>query len=148
MHRRVVRHPVRMRIVRLAAVLLVAGATLVGCSDSEKEPEPSAQEEFCTAYRDFYEQSQSNQDASETEVVARMKGFATKLDGLEVPEEMSADAQKGLETWIDLMSDLPDDATEADVIALDQELSEQETGWLETYYLYSNAICLSADATS
>jgi len=132
-----------MKIVRLAATLLIVGVALVGCGSDEEKPEPTAQEKFCAAYRDFYEQSSKKPEASETEVVSRMKDFADTLDDLEAPEEMSKEAKKGMETWIELIGDLPDDATQADVIAQNSELSKKKAAWLRAYSDFGNVFCLS-----
>ena len=140
------RHSVHMRIVRLAVVLLLASACAVGCAadgDSEEKPEGSAQEQFCDAFREFYERSSANAGAKDSEVVASMKAFAAKASKLEMPEEMSTDAQLGLATWIDLMNDVPDDANQAEVTALGEDLSDKQLAQLDAYHLYSNATCLS-----
>lgn len=132
-----------MKIVRLAATLLIVGVALVGCGSDEEKPEPTAQEKFCAAYRDFYEQSSKNPEASETEVVSRMKEFAATLDDLEPPAEMSEEAKTGMQTWIELIGDLPDDATQGDVVSLDSELSKKENAALRAYNDFGNVFCLS-----
>lgn len=132
-----------MKIVRLAAALLIVGAALVGCGADKAEAEPTAQEEFCSAYRDFYDQSSANPDASESEVIARMKGFAATLEDLEAPPEMSDEAKEGMATWIELIGDLPDDATQNDVVTLDAQLSKKKSAALRAYNDFGNVVCLS-----
>ena len=135
-----------MKIARLATGLLLAGAFAVGCSpdaDTPEEPEPSAQELFCEAFSDFYDRSSQNASATDAEVVASMKAFAAEASELEIPETMSTEAKLGLATWIDLMNDVPDDASQADVAALGERLSAKQNENLDAYYLYSNATCLS-----
>lgn len=137
------RHSEPMKTVRLAATLLIAGVALVGCGSDEAEPEPSAQEKFCVAYRDFYDQSSNNPDASETEVISRMKSFAATLENLEAPSEMSDEARKGMDTWIEMIGDLPDGATQDDVVALDTQLSRKKSSALRAYNDFGNVVCLS-----
>ncbi|WP_110240354.1 hypothetical protein [Nocardioides gilvus] len=136
-----------MKIVRLAATLLIVGVALVGCGADEEEPEPSAQDKFCAAYRDFYEQSSRDPGASDTEVVSRMKEFAATLDDLEPPEEMSGEAKKGMAIWIEMIGDLPDDASQDDVVSLNTELSKKESSRLRSYNDFGNVVCLSNGAS-
>lgn len=145
--RRGMRHSVPMRLFRLGVTLLLAGVCVVGCaSEAEKEPEASAEELFCAAFRDYYERSSEAGGQQDAEVVASMKAFAEEASSIEPPESMSSDAKAGLATWLTLMEDVPDDATQEDVAALGQDLSAKQVEQLDAYYLYSNARCLSANA--
>lgn len=133
-----------MRLFRLAAGLLVAGAFAVGCAEEEKEPKPSAEELYCDAFRDYYERSSNSEAQKDSEVVASMKVFADQASDLEPPENMSKAARAGLRTWVEMIQKVPDDATQEDVVALSQQLSPKQVEQLDAYYLYSNARCLSA----
>lgn len=134
-----------MRLFRLAAGLLVAGAFAVGCAEEEKKPAPSAEELYCDAFRDYYERSSSSESQADSEVVASMKVFADEASDLEPPENMSKAARAGLRTWVKMIQKVPDDATQEEVVALSQKLSAKQVEQLDAYYLYSNARCLSAN---
>ncbi|QCX26170.1 hypothetical protein [Nocardioides jishulii] len=133
-----------MRFVRLAAALVIAGAFVVGCGNDDKEPEASPEEKFCSAFRDYYERSEKNAGEADSVIVASMKSFADEASELTLPDSMSADAKAGLKTWIALIADVPDDASQAEVAALGQDLSRKQVDQLDEYYLYANAKCLSA----
>ncbi|GGD09835.1 hypothetical protein [Nocardioides daphniae] len=133
-----------MRFVRLAAALLLAGAVAVGCGNGDAEPEATAEEKFCAAFRDYYERSEKNAGEKDAVIVASMKEFAEEADGLTPPKSMSSDAKAGLQAWIDLIADVPDDASQAEVAELSQKLSPKQIEQLDAYYLYANARCLSA----
>lgn len=140
------RHSVRMRLLRLTTGLLLVGAFAVGCADTEQEPEePTAEERYCEAFRAYYERSSASEGQEDAEVIASMKTFAAEASELELPETMSADAQAGLRTWIELIDEVPDDASQDEVAALSADLSATQVEQLDAYYLYSNARCLSAN---
>lgn len=138
------RHSVHMRYLRGTVGLLLAGALAVGCSAEEEPEEPSAEERYCAAFRDYYERSSDGGDKHDAEVVASMKTFAAEAAALELPDTMSADAQAGLKAWIDLIDEVPANASQDEVAALGQDLSAEQVEQLDAYYLYSNARCLSA----
>lgn len=143
------RQSLHMRIVRLAAALFLAGACALGCAaggDTEEKPEPSAQEQFCEAFREYYERSSQNSGSTDAEVISSMKAFAKQASELEMPEEMSAKARLGLATWIDLINEIDDDASQDEVSALGDGLSAKQLDQLDSYYLYSNATCLSTNS--
>ncbi|MBE7324555.1 hypothetical protein IEQ44_07815 [Nocardioides sp. Y6] len=133
-----------MRFLGLGVGLLLSAACLVGCAEKEEPEQPSAEEVFCEAFRDYYERSSTNDQKDDAEVVASMKAFAAEAAQLEIPESMSQEASTGLQTWIQLMAKVPDDATQADVAALSNDLTAEQVEQLDAYYLYSNARCLSA----
>lgn len=140
------RHSVPMGFLRLATGLLLVGALAVGCAAEEEPEQPSAEELYCQAFRDYYERTSTGGDQGDAEVIASMKIFAAEASRLDLPDSMSADAQAGLRTWIALIDEVPDDATQADVAALGQDLSAEQVEQLDAYYLYSNARCLSANS--
>ena len=135
---------VHMRLVRAVAALACTAALVTGCGGDTDDQGESAQDKYCTEYRAFYEATNAGRDASDAAVIQRMKSFATKAAGLETPEQMSEDAEAGLKTWIELMNSLDADASQQDVIALDQGLSAAETAQMDAFYAYSNKTCLSA----
>ena len=139
-----------MRLIRLVTALALVGAVVVGCSsDEQPQPEPkqpSAEELYCEAFRDYYERSSRNAEKDDAEVIASMKTFASEASRLEIPESMSAEVRAGLATWISLIDEVPADANQGQVAALEQNLSPRQVKQLDAWNLCSNARCLSRSA--
>ena len=141
-------HSVPMKFARPALALLCVAVLGAACSSGDAEAGPTAEEEFCSAFRPYVEAAQADQDATEAEIVARMKKFADEVSGLRTPEEMSKDAAKGLETWVDRVTALPDDASQTDVMeALNADVSDAEKAQMEAFINYGNQACLKAPVT-
>ncbi len=138
-------HSVRMRFVRPVAALACAAALLTACGGTDEPKGPTAQEKFCAEYKSFYEAINADQSADDATVIRRMKAFAQEAESLEVPEEMGEDAAAGLETWIDLMGEIPAGASQQDVAELDAGLTEDELAELTAYNNYSNNTCIAGD---
>lgn len=134
-------HSVHMKFVRAAVALACTAALVTGCG--EDEAEPSAQEKFCSEYRAFYDATNAGQGEDDAAVIKRMKSFAKTASALDKPTEMNRDAAAGLMILVDQFEGLSDDSTRDEVIALEQELSEEEGEQLDAFYLYSNRTCLS-----
>src|SRR4051794_40556943 len=111
------------RISLLAALLLVVGL-LAGCGSSDSSdasgsadaggpPTNASVEDFCGAFLDLIQQvQQAGTDISDEQAVKLAKGLATKLGDVGTPADMPADARRAVETAIDKINALPDDATQ------------------------------------
>lgn len=131
----------------LGAVLAVA--TLAGCGSEESEaaPETTSLEQYCEAYEEYFQERASlGSQASDAEVVASMKGWATQLGELDAPEEMPEDARAGMRRWRQLMGELADDATQQDVLTLEQEMSQEETAQVQAFFSFNGTHCLRGGA--
>lgn len=136
-------HSVPMRLVRVLAVLACT-ALVSACGGNGSSA--SAQEQFCSEYRAFYKATKADQGTDEAATVRRMKDFATTLADLDAPEQMSKEAANGLDRLVSMFEGLDDNASQADVIALENDMSKSEIAELDAFYLYSNKTCISGDA--
>lgn len=136
--------PVPMKSARLLPALLLVAVLGAACSD-DAEAGPTAEEEFCAAFRPYVEAAQNDQNPSDAEVIARMKKFADEVKDLRTPEEMSADAAAGLRTWSERVIALPGDASQTDVMeALNADVTDEQKDQMEAFIQYGNRTCLKA----
>lgn len=130
-------------------VVLTAGV-LAGCGDepaAETDPGPTRVEAYCLAYSEYFqERAALGPQAKDSEVIASMKGWAADLEGLEPPEEMSADALAGREKWLELVGQIDEDDTQEDVVALEQELSQQDMSQVQAFFSFNDEACPKVDA--
>lgn len=101
-----------------------AGA-LTSCGGSDDSGGASVAS-FCRAYNSLYAAFAETDTDDPASVVRVLKAWAKRMDGVGVPDELPADARRGLTRLIETASGLDDDATRADLEALDSTFSAAE----------------------
>ncbi|WP_110180918.1 hypothetical protein [Nocardioides solisilvae] len=138
----------RTRLVRrLCAVLLVTAAA-TACGGEEETAGPSVEDRYCEAYQEFFaERAEHDMETTDAEVVATLKEWGTDLVEIGAPESMPEGARRGHATWSRLISEVDDDAEQADVVALEAELTERQMAEVEEFFAYNDATCLGSRQT-
>lgn len=113
-------------------------------------PESGSVEAFCAELNTLFESAGEFDPSASAKEQARMavqalKGFAERIDSVEIPEEMPGDAEAGLETVIKTLMDLDDDATLADFSKLEDDLSPDERRDSEAFTTWTSDNCPSPE---
>jgi hypothetical protein len=80
-------------------------------------------------------------DATDAEIIAQIKDWATTMEETGTPEDMPEDARAGFETTMTLINDLDDDAQQEDFEKIDEDLSEDETAQVDEFDTYTTDTC-------
>jgi hypothetical protein len=110
-----------------AGLVLAAASTgaLVSCGGSDGSGSTSVAS-FCQAYNSLYTAFAETDPDDPAGVVRVLKSWAKRMDAVGAPDDLPADAQRGLTRLIETASGLDDDATEADLAALDATFSSAQ----------------------
>lgn len=136
-----------MRTALFAAGLALVAGTTLGCGGGDKEaaevPPSASKEEFCGAFEDFYAEVSAIEQGDTAQRVDAIKAFGQELDDLGVPEGTPEDARQGFDVTVDAIADIPDDATEEDLAAIDEGFSQEETEQSDAFNAYLTETCES-----
>ncbi len=136
-----------MKHALIAATFVVAGLT-AGCGGddgadkgTETAPKAASTEEFCTAYTSLFESFSAGETPSDEEAVTALKTWATDLEETGTPEEIPADARRGFDLIITTVDGLEDDATQADIQKLTEDMSTEEQADSTAFGSYAQTTC-------
>jgi hypothetical protein len=134
---------VPMKRLSLLAVPLLMIGLLAGCGDGSSsaasdEPTSAASsstsssagadggtvEAFCNVLIGILQQPPKG--TSDAEALELLKGIATQLEQVGAPEDMPEDAARALQTAIDKINELPDDATRDEVSEAAADLTAEQ----------------------
>jgi hypothetical protein len=134
---------VSMKRLSLLAVPLLMIGLLAGCGDDSSsaasdEPTSSAStstsssaaaeggsvEAFCNVLIGILQQPPKG--TSDAEALKLLKSIAAQLEQVGAPEDMPEDAARALQTAIDKINELPDDATSKDVSKAADDLTAEQ----------------------
>ena len=124
----------KIGLVAASLVLVAGGAT--ACSGS------ASKEDFCKGYDDFL-QALADAD-SEKDYGEQLKAAASDFEDVGTPEDIPDDAKEGLETVLEAIEGLDDDATPEDIQKLNEDLSEDENKKAEAFEEYLSKTCPDA----
>lgn len=132
-----------MKSALLAASLVLVGGTALGCSSggSEGAPTDASEEDYCASYQSLFDDMSTMTDATDAEIIAQIKDWATTMEETGTPEEMPEDARAGFETTISLINDLDDDAQQEDFEKIDEDLTDEETAEVDEFDTYTTDTC-------
>lgn len=132
-----------MKSALLAASLVLVGGTALGCSGggSEGAPTDATEEDYCASYQSLFDDMSTMTDATDAEIIAQIKDWATTMEETGTPEEMPEDARAGFETTISLINDLDDDAQQEDFEKIDEDLTDEETAQVDEFDTYTTDTC-------
>jgi hypothetical protein len=134
-----------------ASLLLVAGGAVACGSDDDSSASDSGSdsgggggtstEEFCSAFGDFATSSFSGGISDPAALVKQLKEEADKLEDVGTPDDMPDRAKEGLEVVLDAIDDLPDDADQADLAKIDEQLSDEDEAKGEEFSTWVSDNC-------
>jgi hypothetical protein len=140
-----------MKHALIAASLVLVAGTVAGCggdTSSQAKAAPSGPptdapvSEFCGTFESIdQDMARLGKDAKDAEIVAALKKVGTQLDDTGTPKGISSDARKGYELTVQLIGDLDDDATQADVEKIDDSLSDAEKKQEDAFNQYVAKTC-------
>ena len=120
-----------------AAALTIASLALVltgvaGCGDDGGDgasgaPTDASVDDFCANFLTFGEEFGAlGADEDPSAVIKAIKGIADDMIETGTPDDISDDAREGWEISLDAIKDIPDDATQDELMELDSEFSDSE----------------------
>lgn len=115
----------------MKAALTIAGLALAltgvtGCGNDDP-PAEASEEDFCANFTEFDKTLEGfGDDPDVGAVVKAMKAAADDMEETGTPEDMPDDARAGFEFTIERLQSLDDDASEEDVVALGEDISDAE----------------------
>ena len=113
-----------MKLVHLAATVVLVGATTVACGGS---PSNASVEDFCAAFADITVAAEEIDFEKPTEgQVADFKDVVADFADTGTPEDIPEEARAGFELLTERFGDLPDDASAADLEELDNVRDEEQ----------------------
>lgn len=120
-----------MRAALTLAGLALALGAITGCgsdgSDAGSSPTDASVEDFCANFETVNSDLLAVEDTEDmAEVVTILQDGAANMTETGTPEDIPDDARAGLVATIDAINDLDDDATEDEILNLDEELSDTE----------------------
>ena len=133
-----------MKSALLAASLVLVGGTALGCSGGgggAGAPTDASEEDYCAGYQSLFDDMSTMADATDAEIIAQIKDWATTMEETGTPEDMPEDARAGFETTMTLINDLDDDAQQEDFEKIDEDLSEDETAQVDEFDTYTTETC-------
>ena len=95
-----------MKSALLAASLVLVGATALGCSGGgggAGAPTDATEEDYCAGYQSLFDDMSTMADATDAEIIAQIKDWATTMEETGTPEDMPEDARAGFETTMTLI---------------------------------------------
>lgn len=138
--------PHKLALTLASTVIVAAGLTACGGdgADGDSAPKDASEKEFCAAFQKFSDAT-SDTDTSDTEaVIKKAKEAVSDLADIGTPKGMPDDARDGYELFIDKVSDIDDDASEDDVAAIGDDLSDDEQKELTAFITYTSTTCTDA----
>jgi hypothetical protein len=131
-----------MKSALLAASLVLVGGTALGCSGgSDSAPADASEDDYCASYRTLFADMSTMTEASDAEIIAKIKDWGATMQETGTPEGMPEDARAGFETTLSLIDGLEDDAKPEDFEKMDSDLTEEETKQVAEFDTYTTETC-------
>jgi hypothetical protein len=131
-----------MKSALLAASLVLVGGTALGCSGgSDGAPADASEDDYCTSYRTLFADMSTMTEATDAEIIAKIKDWGATMQETGTPSDMPDDARAGFETTLSLIDGLEDDASAEDFEKMDADLSEEETRQVDEFDTYTTETC-------
>ena len=130
--------------VLFTATIALMGATLAGCGgDGSGAPADASKTDFCKAMGSVFEGMTPDdvENMTPEKGMDRLRDWADEMEKTGTPEDISDDARAGFEKTIEMVRDLPDDATEKDFDKADDDMSKTEEKNSEAFDDYTMKTC-------
>lgn len=121
-----------MKPLSLAAGLILMSGVLVGCGGGDA-PTDASKADFCETYVDT--DALTEEDATGADV----RDWADNLEETGTPEDISDDARKGFEVFLEAAKDIDEDAKADDIE--EPDVSAEEEKQLEAFGEYVGTTC-------
>jgi hypothetical protein len=134
-----------MKLGLVAASLILVAGGAVGCGDDgggdgASSDKTASKDDFCAAFQSFYDDLTSV--APDAENLGKViKDAADKIEEVGTPEDIPDDAKAGLGITLDAINDLPDDASQEDVIQIESSFSDDEKKKTDAFNDYLAKTC-------
>ena len=134
-----------MKPALLAASLVLVGGSAVACSGgggaAAGAPTDASEDDYCASYQSLFSDMSTMADATDRQIIAQIKEWATTMEETGTPEDMPEDARAGFETTISLINDLDEDAQAEDFEKIDEDLTEEESAQVDEFDTYTTETC-------
>ena len=131
-----------MKSALLAASLVLVGGSAVACGGgSDGAPTDASEDDYCASYQSLFTDMSSMANATDKEIIAKIKDWSATMQETGTPEDMPKDARAGFETTVSLIDDLDDDAQQEDFEKIDEDLTETETKQVDAFDSYTTDTC-------
>jgi hypothetical protein len=130
-----------MKSALLAASLVLVGGTALGCSGGDGAPADASQDDYCASYRTLFADMSTMTEATDAEIIAKIKDWGATMQETGTPSDMPDDARAGFETTLAFIDGLDDDATAEDFEKMDSDLTEEETQQVGEFDTYTTETC-------
>ena len=128
-----------MKPALLAATLVLVGGAAAGCAGGA--PTDAAEKDFCETYNSLFTDMAEMADASEKEIIVKIKEWGAKMDETGTPEDISDDARAGYEQTVAMLADLDENASQEDFDKIEQDLSDEEKKQVDEFDKYTTDTC-------
>ena len=140
----------QMKIARAVAGLLLVAGGAAACGDDSSDSgggssvpdkaKGTSTEEFCGAFEAFAE-DMIGLTGDETNLGEILKKAVKRIEDVGTPDDMPADAKEGLQLTLDAIDSLPDDATDADMQAIEDGFSDADKQKADAFSAYLAKTC-------
>jgi hypothetical protein len=142
-----------MKLGLLAATLVLVAGGAVGCGDDDASggkagdsggsgggDDAVSTEDFCAAFQSFSDDlvDLTGQEQNLGEI---LKKAAQRIEDVGTPEDISDDAEEGLQLTLDAILALPDDASVEDMGGLEDDFSEADKKKTDAFSDYLEKTC-------
>jgi len=132
-----------------------AGSSDASSADSPDEssadgpPTDATVEEFCGTFLELIEKaSQQGSDVSDADAIKLVKEAADSLTAVGTPADIPEDARRAFEKAIELIDSVPDDATQAEMEAIADDLTAEQQQDLQALTAYVTSTCMGPSASA
>ncbi|MGZ4451189.1 MAG: hypothetical protein ACXVW4_15455 [Nocardioides sp.] len=141
-----------MKYALTAASLVLVAASAVGCgskSSSDSGSDAVSEKAFCANLEQVAKDTSSLSSSTDPkEIVKTLKAAGKSIEDTGTPSSISSDARKGYEIEVKAIADLPDDATQKDIMAMQSDLSSTEQAQVKAFNDYVGTTCASSSSSS
>jgi hypothetical protein len=129
----------------MTGALLLVGAATSACGGGGA-PTDASEKDFCetqsSLLSDLMPDDMSNPELPSDEQMAKaVKDWGAELEEVGTPEDIPDDAKAGLGITLDAINDLPDDASQEDVIQIESSFSDDEKKKTDAFNDYLAKTC-------
>lgn len=112
-------------------------------------PTDATVEEFCGTFLELIEKaSQQGSDVSDADAIKLVKEAADSLSAVGTPADIPEDARRAFEKAIELINSVPDDATQAEMESIADDLTAEQQQDLQALTAYVTQTCMAPSASA
>ena len=127
-----------MKRLSLLAALALTGALTAGCGGGGSAPTDASTDDFCTAMGAI---TKIDSNASEDAQAAKAHDIADKLNSTGTPKDISDDARKGFEKYVDILDGISASDIKDQNFDPTKGMSSDENKQFEAFVSYTTKTC-------